>query len=202
MAEGRPPRREDVARVLDYLPYGHVAEGIGGYQKRPLVQGVGETNFVLMEMTPKEGVVPVMGEKVYIGGGDRQVIDHVNRRISYDDLTNGAKLELPFEIQKIVLDKESRFIRYFNDAGPITTRMHALELLPGIGKKLMWAILNERKKGTFKGFSDLTERVKGLHNPEKLIGKRILDELMDDKIKYRIFTTEPRTIESREPRRR
>ena len=55
-----------------------------------------------------------------------------------------------FEIQTIVLEDEARFIRYFNEAGPITTRMHALELLPGIGKKLMWAVLNERKKGPFK----------------------------------------------------
>jgi len=36
------------------------------------------------------------------------------------------------------------------------------------------------------------ERVKGLHNPEKLIAKRIEDELMDDRIKYRVFTTMPR----------
>jgi putative nucleotide binding protein len=38
----------------------------------------------------------------------------------------------------------------------------------------------------------LTERVKGLYNPEKLIANRVEDELMDDKIKYRVFTAEPR----------
>ncbi len=191
MPEGRPPKREEVARVLDYLPYGRTPD-TRSYQKQPLVQAVGETNFVLMEMTPKEGVVPVAGTRVYIGSGSRDVIDHVNRRIEYIELSNSAKLELPFEIQTIVLEDEPRFIRYFNEAGPITTRMHALELLPGIGKKLMWAVLNERKKGAFKSFADLMERVKGLHNPEKLITKRIEDELMDDKIKYRVFTTMPR----------
>jgi putative nucleotide binding protein len=153
---------------------------------------VGETNFVLMELTPKDGVVPAAGTRVYIGSGERDMIDHVNRRIDYIELSNSAKLELPFQIQNIVLDNEARFLRYFNDAGPISTRMHALELLPGIGKKLMWAVLNERRKGPFKSFADLTERVKGLHNPEKLIAKRVEDELMDDKIKYRIFTTVPR----------
>jgi putative nucleotide binding protein len=191
MPEGRPPKREEVARVLDYLPYGRTPD-TRSYQKQPLVQAVGETNFVLMEMTPKEGVVPVAGTRVYIGSGSRDVIDHVNRRIEYIELSNSAKLELPFEIQTIVLEDEPRFIRYFNEAGPITTRMHALELLPGIGKKLMWAVLTERKKGPFKSFVDLTERVKGLHNPEKLITKRIEDELMDDRIKYRVFTTIPR----------
>jgi putative nucleotide binding protein len=189
--EGRPPKREEVARVLDYLPFGRAPEA-RSYQKQPVVQGVGETNFVLMEMAPKEGVVPQVGTKVYIGSGDRTVIDHVSRRIDYAELSNSAKLELPFAIQKIVLEHEPRFLRFFNEAGPLTTRMHTLELLPGIGKKLMWAILNERKKGIFKSFQDLTERVKGLYNPEKLIANRVEDELMDDKIKYRVFTAEPR----------
>jgi putative nucleotide binding protein len=191
MPEGRPPKREEVARVLDYLPYGR-AHDSRSYQKQPLVQAVGESNFVLMEMTPKEGVVPAAGTRVYIGSGERDVIDHVNRRIDYNELSHSAKLELPFEMQRIVLEKEARFIRFFNEAGPITTRMHALELLPGIGKKLMWAVLNERKKGPFKDFADLMERVKGLHNPEKLIAKRVEDELMDDRIKYRVFTSLPR----------
>ncbi|VVB70597.1 Uncharacterised protein [uncultured archaeon] len=191
MPEGRPPKREEVARVLDYLPYGRTPDS-RSYQKQPLVQAVGETNFVLMEMTPKEGVVPAAGTRVYIGSGSRDVIDHVNRRIEFPELSNSAKLELTFQIQNIVLDNEARFLRYFNEAGPITTRMHALELLPGIGKKLMWAVLNERKKGAFKSFADLMERVKGVHNPEKLIAKRVEDELMDEKIKYRVFTTAPR----------
>jgi len=191
MPEGRPPKREEVARVLDYLPYGRAPDA-RSYQKQPLVQAVGETNFVLIEMTPKEGVVPVAGTRVYIGSGERDMIDHVNRRIDYSELSNSAKLELPFEIQRIVLENEARFIRFFNEAGPITTRMHALELLPGIGKKLMWAVLNERKKGAFKNFADLMERVKGLHGPEKLIAKRVEDELMDDRIKYRVFTSLPR----------
>ncbi len=191
MPEGRPPKREEIARVLDYLPYGRAPDS-RSYQKQPLVQGIGESNFVLIEMTPKEGVVPSAGTKVYIGTGERNVIDHVNRRIDYSELSNNARLEVPFEIQNIVLDNEGRFIRFFNEAGPISTRMHALELLPGIGKKLMWAVLNERKKGPFKNFADLTERVKGLHNPEKLIAKRVEDELMDERIKYRVFTSIPR----------
>jgi putative nucleotide binding protein len=191
MGEGRPPKKEEVARIVDFLPYGRSPDP-RSYQKQPLTQAVGETNFVLMEMTPKEGAVPNIGDKVYIGTGERSVIDHVNRRIDYADLTNSSKVELPFAIQKIVLENEARFIRFFNQAGPLTTRMHALELLPGIGKKLMWSILNERKRGPFKDFKDLTERVKGIHNPEKLIAKRVEDELMDDRIKYRVFTTEPR----------
>ncbi len=54
MPEGRPPKREEVARILDYLPYGRTPDS-RSYQKQPLVQAVGEANFVLMEMTPKGG---------------------------------------------------------------------------------------------------------------------------------------------------
>src|SRR5512136_3358462 len=110
MPEGRPPKREEVARILDYLPYGRSSDS-RSYQKQPLVQAVGEANFVLMEMTPKEGLVPQLGTRVYIGSGERDVIDHVNRRIDYIELSNSAKIELPFILQNIALDTESRFVR-------------------------------------------------------------------------------------------
>jgi len=189
---GKSPRREEVAWILDYLPYGHVSEARGSYQKKPLVQAVGEKDFVLMEMIPKEGVTPEIGTRVQISGKNRTVIDRINRRISYEGLSHGSQVELPYDLQQIVMQKEEKYVRFFNEAGPLTTRMHALELLPGIGKKLMWSVLNERKKGRFKNFQDLTERVKGIYNPEKLIANRIEDELKDPKIKYRIFTTESR----------
>ena len=189
IALGKKPEKEDTAYILDYLPYGRSDDSRPMYQKKPLAQGVGEKHFVLMEMAPKENVAPKSHDKVYIGEGDRPVIDHVKRRITFNELSHGAQMELPSVIEKIVLTNESRFLSFFNDAYPITTRLHMLELLPGIGKKLMWGVIEERKKGKFAGFKDLVERVKGLHAPEKLIAHRVLDELKDENIKYRIFTT-------------
>ncbi len=189
IAFGKKPEKEDVAYVLDYLPYGRADDTRPMYQKKPLVQGVGEKHFVLMEMMPKENVVPKAHDKVYIGEGDRPVIDHVKRRITYNELTHGAQMELPAVVEKIVLANEDKFLPFFNEAYPITTRLHMLELLPGIGKKLMWAVIEERKKGKFASFKELVDRVKGLHSPEKLIAHRVLDELKDENIKYRVFTT-------------
>jgi len=91
-------------------------------------------------------------------------------------------------LERIVLENEEKFVEFFNKAQPLTTRLHQLELLPGIGKKLMWAILDERKKGDFKNFKDITDRVKGLHHPERLIIHRIEEELKDEHVKYKIFT--------------
>ncbi|MCX9026492.1 MAG: DUF655 domain-containing protein [Candidatus Methanoperedens sp.] len=186
---GKKPEKEDIAYILDYLPYGRSDDSRPMYQKKPLAHGVGEKHFVLMEMAPKENVAPKTQDKVYIGEGDRPVIDHVKRRITFNELSHGAQMELPSVIEKIVLTNESRFLSFFNDAYPITTRLHMLELLPGIGKKLMWGVIEEKKKGKFASFKELVERVKGLHSPEKLIAHRVLDELKDETIKYRIFTT-------------
>ncbi len=186
---GKKVEKEEYAYILDYLPYGRSDDPRPMYQKRPLAQGVGEKNFVLMEMVPKENVAPRSHDRVYIGEGDRPVIDHVKRRIAYNELSHAAQMELPSAIEKIILADEARFLSFFNEAYPVTTRLHMLELLPGIGKKLMWGIIDTRKKGKFADFKDLVDRVKGLHAPEKLITNRVLDELKDDNIKYRIFTT-------------
>ncbi|MCS3924515.1 DUF655 domain-containing protein [Methanosalsum natronophilum] len=186
--------KESYAWTLDYLPYGNPTDKRPTYQKKPLVQAVGEEFFVLMELVPKEGMVPEPQSRIYIGDGERDSIDHVKHRIKYDELTHGAQLELPFALEKIVMYSEKRFVDFFNEAHPITARLHMLELIPGIGKKLMWAIIDEKKKGDFKDFGDLAERVSGLHSPGKVaksVAHRIEDELKDDNIKYRLFTTSP-----------
>ncbi len=179
--------KEEYALVLDYLPYGHPDDSRPVYQKKPIVHSVGEDHFVLLELIPKESVVPQTQERVYVGEGDRKEIDHVKRRLKYNELTHGARIELPYVLEKRVIDDEERFVDFFNEAQPLTTRLHQLELLTGIGKKLMWTLIDERKKGKFTSFKDLRDRVKGLHHPEKLIVHRIIEELRDEHIKYRIF---------------
>ncbi|MEZ5333737.1 MAG: DUF655 domain-containing protein [Methanolobus sp.] len=189
---GKPPEKEEHAWILDYLPYGSTDDKRPSYQKKPIVQAVGEKHFVMMELVPKEGKVPDIQSRVYIGDGDRDLIDHVKHRIGYNDLSHGAQLELPFILENIVKHHEERFVQFFNDAHPITNRLHMLELLPGIGKKLMWAIIDERKKGKFQTLEELHERVGGVHSPQKVLVNRIIEELKDDNIKYRLFTTPPR----------
>ncbi|HII81256.1 MAG TPA: DUF655 domain-containing protein [Methanosarcina sp.] len=184
--------REEYVWVLDYLPYGKTVDGKSAYQKKPLVQAIGDKKFTLMELVPKNGVVPEIQSRVYIGPGDRNEIDHVKQRIGYSDLTTGANLELPFILEAVVKHKEERFVKFFNDAHSITTRLHMLDLLPGIGKKLMWSIIDERKKGDFKSYQDIRERIPSLRDPAKVISHRIEEELKDDFIKYRLFTTPPR----------
>lgn len=178
---------EDYAYILDYLPQGHHEKG--RYKRDPVAYAVGEDQFKLFELVPKQGRTLSIGDKVYIGKNIdlRQEIQHVKRRISWEDLTNAAQSELPFIIAEIVKNKEEKFVRFYNDAQAITTRFHMLELIPGLGKKTMWAIVKERRKKPFESFADIEERVSSLHHPEKLIAKRIESELSDPQQKYHLF---------------
>lgn len=130
----------------------------------------------------------MIGEKVYIGKDleQREKIQHVKRRVNYSDLTAAAQSELPFVIEEIIKKSEEKFIRFFNEAQAISTRLHMLELIPGLGKKTMWHIIEERKKGPFKDFDDLNERT-NLHHPEKHLMERIVQEMKDNSQKYHIF---------------
>lgn len=178
---------EDYARIIDYLPQGHPE--MARHRREPIAYALGEDEFKLFELIPKPGVHLTINQRVYIGKDleARKEIQHVKRRISYEELTAAAQSELPYIIEELVREREDRFIRFFNEAQAITTRFHMLELLPGLGKKTMWAILEERKKGPFKSFEDLSERVPTLHHPEKLIARRIEIELSDPSQKYHIF---------------
>jgi putative nucleotide binding protein len=107
-------------------------------------------------------------------------------RIGYNDLTANAKAEVLSVLEELIGNQEQRFVAFFNNSQAITPRMHALELLPGIGKKSMWQIINAREKKTFSNFKDLQDRT-SIGDPIKVIAKRILDELTGGE-KYRIFS--------------
>lgn len=178
---------EDYARIIDYLPQGHPSEK--GFKKEPVAYGVGEVEFKLFELVPKSDVIITMGDRVYIGKetSQRDKVAHVKKRVGYDELTAAAQAELPFVIQEIVEDTEERFVKFFNESQAISTRYHMLELIPGLGKKLMWAIVEERKKGNFKSYEDITKRVPAIKSPSKLIARRIEEELSDPTQKYHLF---------------
>jgi putative nucleotide binding protein len=176
---------EEYAYVLDYLPTGYINIEHGKIREgQPVAQVIGEKAFTLLEVIPKEDLM--LYERVFIGKGQRDKILMINRKLRYDDLTATAKAELPYVLEEIVKKNEQRFVKFFNVAPPITNRLHSLELLPGIGKKHMWDILEERRKKPFENFEDLKHRVKGLPDPCKMIAKRILEEL-EGRDRYRLF---------------
>jgi len=150
-------RYEAHAYVLDFLPHGRPGAR-PSYRAGALVQVVGEGYFTLLEAIVKEGVTLKTFDRVYVGKDARNEITYIIGRIGYDELTSTAKMELPAALEKIVFNHETLFVNFFNNAQAITPRMHALELIPGIGKKYMWQIIDERDRKPFKNFEDLQQR--------------------------------------------
>jgi putative nucleotide binding protein len=182
-------RYEEYAYVLDFLPHGRPGvrvSGRAGYRAGALVQLVGEEFFTLLEALIKEGANLKPDDRLYVGKEAREEVTYIIGRIGYEELTVAAKTELPSVISRIVLNREEWFIDFFNNARAVTPRMHALELIPGIGKKYMWQVINTRERKPFESFDDLQKRTE-IPNPVKLITKRVMEELSGDS-KYRLFT--------------
>jgi len=177
---------EEYAYVLDYLPYGRLTFERVKHMAVPTVQVIGENFFTLLEAQLKPSVATKIRERIYVGRERREKIDRVIGRVRKDELTAGAQSELQSIIEEIAKNQEKRFVDFFNTAQAVTQRMHALELLPGIGKKLMWQIINQRDKKPFESFADIRERT-GITDPAKLLAKRVIEELGGES-KYRLFT--------------
>ncbi len=188
--------KEEFAVVLDFLPNGYPFDTRPSHLKTPIVQAIGKNKFVLLELVPKKDILLQPHSEVYIGDGVREHIHHINGRISESKLTRTAKAELEFVIRKIIADNQEKFVNFFNKALPLSTRMHSLELLPGLGKKRMWEVLEERKGEPFKDFADLRHRLKLVPDPEVLLTRRVLQEISGLE-KHMLFVARPEHAQTR-----
>ena len=179
-------KREETAIVLDFLLNGYSHDKSPSHLKTPIVQALGEINFTILELVPRKGVFLQPFETVYVGQAKREKIHHINGRIPHTKLTSTARAEVEHAVKEIVVNDEKRFVEFFNTARPLNTRVHTLEFLPGVGKKHMMEILDERRDKPFESFKDLKSRVKLIQDPEKIIVKRIVQEI-EGKEKYNLF---------------
>ena len=178
--------KEETTIVLDFLPNGYPYDERPMYMKNPIAQAIGSEHFVLLELVPKKEIHLQPFEEVYIGDGKRDKIHHIVGKMDVKKLTATAKSQLEFVIKEIIKKNEKKFVDFFNRAQPLSTRMHQLELLPGLGKKHMWQILEARNEKPFESFADLKNRVKLMPDPEKAVIKRVLLELEGNE-KHKIF---------------
>jgi len=169
--------KEENGIVLDFLPNGYPMDERPMYMKTPIAQAIGKEHFVLLELVPKKEEIVQPGEEIYIGEGKRDKIHHIVGKLPMSKLTRTAQSEMEFAVKDIVEKSAKKFIDFFNNAKPLSTRMHQIELLPGVGKKHMWEIINARDEKPFDSFDDIKKRVKLMPDPEKIIIKRIVEEL-------------------------
>jgi len=182
---------EDYIYVLDYLSKGR--GDLPPHKRQPIVYGIGESQFTLLDLVPKKDATFNIGERIYVGKDPdkRQKIAKIKGRINFEEMTSTAHGEMPYVLLEMVKNQQERFIKFYNESPAISTRFHVLELLPGLGKKMMHDILDERKKKPFTTYQEMCDRISFLRAPDKLIAKRIELELTDPNQKYRLFTRPP-----------
>jgi putative nucleotide binding protein len=177
---------EEHGRVIDFMPDGRSSDRM----REPTAQLLGEKYFTLLEVSIKREAKVALGQKLYIGREVRQEVEKIKRRIEFFELTATAKSELSAVTRAIIHDREVDFVSFFNKAGPISMRLHQIELLPGIGKKHLAEILSARDEKPFENFEDIKKRVPLLPDPSGLLITRIEEELAGSS-KHYLFVRPP-----------
>jgi putative nucleotide binding protein len=190
------PKKEEEVIILDYLKFGYVNPDRPTTRGIPIAQTIGVDKFTLIEVTPKDGIDLEIHDKVYIGPGKRDKVNRVKGLLDFEKLTATSRIELEYAIKDIIKGKEDEYVKFFNEIDPLSIKLHKLELIPGIGKKHMNMILEEREKEPFKSFEDLKTRVPLLGDPVELLAKRVVLELDTTQVKrgkkkYYLFTQVP-----------
>ncbi|MFO7797677.1 MAG: DUF655 domain-containing protein [Promethearchaeati archaeon] len=181
-------KRERDVIILDLLPHGHVGDEKPSWARAPLAQVLTFPDFVLYEVKyNRDSEIKVQEKDTYENFRNNKKLGEVLRKIDYDDLTNTSKALIQPIIEKEVVNYEDLFIRFFNNSTSITPRLHSLKLIPGIGQKHMWEILEARDRQEFVTFQDISDRT-SISNPGKQIALRIIKELQREGIKYYLFS--------------
>jgi len=174
--------------ILDILLHGHPEESRPSWAKSPLAQVITFPDFVLYEVKlNKDSDIKVQEKDFYENFLKDRKLGEVLKKIDYNELTPTSKALIQPILEKEVLNYEEAFINFFNNSTSITPRMHSLKLLPGIGQKHMWEIIEARQKQNFGTFQDIADRT-SLSQPARQVALRIIKELQREGIKYYLFS--------------
>ncbi|MHA1521603.1 MAG: DUF655 domain-containing protein [Promethearchaeota archaeon] len=168
--------------------YQHGGVDKAGHSWHPICQIVETPSFRLLEVQLNKKFIPELSlqQKIIYQGSENSPLGRVNKILKYDDLTLASITTLQLVLESYVKEHEQNFVEFINSAGPITLKRHSLEILPGVGKKLMWEIINYREKQPFSSFKEIHENVPGF-KPVEVIAKRIIEELSDEDQKRFLF---------------
>jgi putative nucleotide binding protein len=173
--------------ILDLLPHGHVGDEKPSWARKPVAQVLTFPDFVLYDVEyNKDSDLKVQEKDSYYNFKNDNKLGKVLRKIDYDDLTNTSKALIQSILEKEIKNYEDLFVNFFNKSTSITPRLHALKLIPGIGQKHMWEIIEARDRQEFVTFQDIADRT-SISKPSKQIALRIIKELQRD-VKYYIFS--------------
>ncbi|UXD21795.1 RNA-binding protein [Ignicoccus pacificus DSM 13166] len=172
------------ARILDFLPEGRPLDPHPEHRSRPFIQALEESRLKLISTGARYGATFTIGEKISFKPIDERIIGKIYV-IKYEDLTGVAQESLPEVVRDFVKENEKLFVTFLNISEPITLKLHSLELIPGVGKKTLRHILDERKVKPFESFEDFEKRT-GFKNIVDALVERIIREIKGEE-KYYLF---------------
>ena len=170
--------------VLDFYPQGKSLSRKYADDFNPLAVVITADYFQFFDVILKRGENVSVGDSITISSSKAK--EFKIKKIGYNQLSDSAVNFLPEIVQEMVKISEARFIRFLNHARPLTSQMHQLQLIPGIGNKRLWQILEARKKSPFQTFDDFKDRT-GISDPILAFTNRIINEINEEE-KYLLFT--------------
>jgi len=151
-----------------------------------LVYLIGEKYYTLLTTLVKKNAKIKIGDRVYIGGvlEKRDVIEKIKYRISYGDLTEGAKLNLKDVLKIMISNNQQPFINFLNNAKLVNPRIHQLDFLPHIGSKSRELIISNRPYSSFEDFKNKTKL-----DPLEIFSEKLVREISDrDLVKFFVIS--------------
>lgn len=194
-------KKDRLIQILDILMHGHFSNDVPMHKQKPIVQLISLEDFVLYEVEYiRDSDLKVQDKGIYGDFRESHKLGRVTKKIDHNDLTPTSKALLPSILEERIKEQAEEYLYFFNNSVSITPRLHQLQLIPGIGNKLMWEIIEVRNRKKFESFKDMSERT-SISDPVHLLVKLIIKELTRD-VKYYIFSKTQRYEQVRTDSRR
>jgi predicted nucleic acid-binding OB-fold protein len=157
--EPGPLDEETHARVLDHQPSG-------------MIQGISEKGLYLVRMrAPVDGNSHVPGTSIELESVN--VLGTTRHR----DLSVMSQAELQGVVKTILCDNPEVCLSFYNRAGNLTLKMHAFQLLDGIGKSKAISMVEIRGRTGWETIASLDEACQ--IDAADLLANRLCQEIAD-----------------------
>ncbi len=157
--EDGPLDAETHARVLDHQPSG-------------LIQAITEKGMHLIRMR-----APVNGESHASGTMIELGTVNVLGTVRHRDLSSIAQSGLHAVVKSILSDNQEVCLSFYNRAGNLTLKMHAFQLLEGIGKSKALSMVEIRGRVGWETIASLDEACQ--IDAADLLANRLCQEIAD-----------------------
>ncbi len=163
---------------------GEVSARVVDHEIRPggLIFALTDGKMNLIKIRPKAGgKILDMGVKLNL---EKRDFGDVLGSVTYRSLSSPAQKNLAAVVESIISDNPEPFISFYNRAGNLSLKMHAFQLLPGIGKKKALEIIDMRGRDGWNEFASMDESC-GIDG-KNLLAHRISEEIADQHLQPRL----------------